>query len=560
MQALMRTAFLIIVLYAVVSNALAQSPPTKQKESSATISGRVSIGEKPAPGITIMLIPGATYYDPQAKVVARAVTDQDGRYRLTGVPAGRYIVMPQAAAFVGAGVDDPRQPAGSRAIIIETGEAVEGIDFTLTRGAVITGRITDADGRPVVEEVISLTRLDERGQKFSSSSGAHMTDDRGVYRIYGLSEGRYLVSVGRDKDSGIFRVGRATGYYARTFHPGTTNEAEAKIVEVAPGSEAANVDIALGRRSETYAVSGRVVDAETGKPVPNVRYVFGALSKDGNEINNYGSNGGRTNDLGEFHMEGVTPGHYVAFVMNDDGSNAYSDAARFEIIDGDVSGLVVKTHRGATISGVAVIEGTNNRAILAMLPQLGLGISVTTRELSTPDYRRQTINADGSFRIGGVRPGKAVLYLGGTQYQKGFLLLRVERDGVEQRDGLEIGQSEQEITGVRVVIGYGTGVIRGQVQVQGGKLPDGMRLRGWARPISEARTQGITQVVVDARGRFIIEGLLGGEYELRLNAYSTSVRTPSQHLPTVTKTVSVTDGAESTVTIVLDLNAKRSTP
>ena len=49
--------------------------------------------------------------------------------------------------------------------------------------------------------------------------------------------------------------------------------------------------------------------------------------------------------------------------------------------------------------------------------------------------------------------------------------MRIESNGVEQHDGIEVGQGEQ-ITGVRVVIGSGTGVIGGEVRIEGGKLED----------------------------------------------------------------------------------------
>jgi hypothetical protein len=49
------------------------------------------------------------------------------------------------------------------------------------------------------------------------------------------------------------------------------------------------------------------------------------------------------------------------------------------------------------------------------------------------------INPDGSFRVTGLRPGKVRIVLGGTPAPKGFALLRVEREGSVQRDGVEVG-------------------------------------------------------------------------------------------------------------------------
>lgn len=67
-----------------------------------------------------------------------------------------------------------------------------------------------------------------------------------------------------------------------------------------------------------------------------------------------------------------------------------------------------------------------------------LRANVSSQTLSPPSFSSYNIGSDGSFRIGGLSPGKVRLYLGnfGRDVPKGFLLRRVERDGVEQRDGI----------------------------------------------------------------------------------------------------------------------------
>jgi len=155
------------------------------------------------------------------------------------------------------------------------------------------------------------------------------------------------------------------------------------------------------------------------------------------------------------------------------------------------------------------------------------------------------------------------IFLGGFPAPKGFSLLRVERDSVEQRDGIDIGANEN-VTGVRVVIGHGTGVVRGEVKIQNGQLDPDTRLRVTARRL-EAQGPVTASELVDARGRFILEGLIPGEYELILNAMS--VRPPSAPAgpapPGVVtpkllakQNVTVSNGSEAEVTLVVDLGPK----
>src|SRR5260370_1612072 len=125
-----------------------QTEPAK-KTPDATVSGKVTIKGKPASGVVVGLrVSQPAQFDSTFK----ATTDQDGKYRVTGVPSGSYQVAPVAPAFV---ISDVNKSWGQSLIITE-GDNVEGIDFDLVRGGVITGKVVDADGHPIVEERINL--------------------------------------------------------------------------------------------------------------------------------------------------------------------------------------------------------------------------------------------------------------------------------------------------------------------------------------------------------------------------------------------------------------------
>jgi hypothetical protein len=61
---------------------------------------------------------------------------------------------------------------------------------------------------------------------------------------------------------------------------------------------------------------------------------------------------------------------------------------------------------------------------------------------------------------------------------------------------------------------------------------------------------------VDARGRFVMEGMPPGEYQLRLGG---NTGRSNQRIPVVVQNVNVTNGVETQVTLVLDLTAKGET-
>ena len=105
------------------------------------------------------------------------------------------------------------------------GEAVTKIDFILVRGGVVTGRITDSEGHPIIGERVSITLKDgspDTGGPMAMLSGPrNRTDDRGIYRAYGLAPGSYRVSVGQAASAGAVSImGMGGSQYVKTFYPG----------------------------------------------------------------------------------------------------------------------------------------------------------------------------------------------------------------------------------------------------------------------------------------------------------------------------------------------------
>jgi hypothetical protein len=82
---------------------------------------------------------------------------------------------------------------------------------------------------------------DDVGYAFNDVLRAY-TDDRGVYRAYGLPAGRYKVKVG-DPSTGRTKVLFGRAPLPESYHPGVTNRSKAEVVEVAAGSEATDIDI-----------------------------------------------------------------------------------------------------------------------------------------------------------------------------------------------------------------------------------------------------------------------------------------------------------------------------
>jgi hypothetical protein len=547
-RAALTLAAALLCVFALHSHALAQ------KEAPATVSGRVTDGERGAAGVTVILI----FNEPaqRFRMAARAKTDADGRFLLTNIAPGRYQIMPVAPAYVVAGLGTNHPPG--RPLTLVAGEEVKDIDFQMEPGGVITGRVTDADGNPVVAEPVVTMPVEEKpgGPRFNSDQRDLMTDDRGVYRLFGLPPGRYRVWVGRADDSGAVTYGRRR-IFRRTFYPDATEQAQARIVEVKSGIEATDVDITVGRALKTYKVSGRFVTADTNQPVAGIPVGYGTLDARGRRTGGYGY-GTTTNARGEFQTDGLAPGHYAVYATNTFGpqeaTEFYSEPVFFEVTDADVSGLLVKLKRGATVSGVVTIEGVPDRAAAAqMLSAVRIYPWVESLQASRQQgvtsgpTRPVSVNPDGTFSLTGLTPGKLRLSTM-NESLKGLTTTRVELNGANVLGGFDINEGAQ-VAGVRIVMTYGTATIVGQTSYVNGVLPAGARVMAFARLVSS--TQGTTvshSAEVDGRGFFRIEGMPAGEYEVTLNVFAFGAR-PRRSAP---QRVVLGDGGEAKVTPVID--------
>ena len=131
--------------------------------ASGVITGRVTLDGEPASGVTVALLPADPWMARESPPAPKVKTDQEGRYRLVRVPAGRSRVAAMSSVYVTTAKNDLGYPG--QLVTIGEGETVEGFDFALVLGGVITGRVTDADGRPAIGQLVRLTRLEEGGQQ-----------------------------------------------------------------------------------------------------------------------------------------------------------------------------------------------------------------------------------------------------------------------------------------------------------------------------------------------------------------------------------------------------------
>ncbi|MEW6125493.1 MAG: carboxypeptidase regulatory-like domain-containing protein [Acidobacteriota bacterium] len=588
---MVKRIFLVISLSLVTM--LAQPRQTLSQDSgTGVIAGRVTVNGVPARGVQVM-----AFYEGDGKqdeqlfgkmmsqilfgnggdFVFKSVTDTNGQFRFSGMKSGKYEVRVFAPAMIGTKTTNPPPPAkgddekkianakkndedededddeespeaiaakfktetndsARKELKLGEGETVDNLEFSITRGGVITGRVTFMDGRPVIGEVVRLVSQKEFDGKneYALSFGAEMfgeqfmTDDRGVYRIFGVPDGRYKIAVAFNGGGSIFteRFAERRNRHQTTYYPGTTDEATSGIVEVRGSGEVPNIDIKIGAPAKAYMVAGRVIDAETGKAIPGIVIRCTAINA---EARSQGKSA-PTNARGQFTIEGLTSGDYSAMIAAElmEDREFYGDATRFAVKDANFTNLEIKLYRGLTVSGTVVVEGAGSANVTVGLA--GQYVSATSWEDRQGErqegmlytHASSDIKADGSFILKGLRPGKArigVIKL--SEGSGGYALKRVERSGVDITAGFDLRRGDV-INDVRIVVAMANCTINGKVHFQGGTPPAGTYIYAVVRKPGakdgeddddgfDARS---SNTMVNKDGTFKLEGLTPGQYEL----------------------------------------------
>ncbi len=332
-----------------------------------------------------------------------ASTDEQGRYRVTGLPAGSYTITATKTGFVDASFGQRRALRTGTPVQLADGQQLADADIRLPRGGVITGHIADEDGEPLARAQVNVLRYQwTGGEKRLAPAGSDQSDDRGQYRIFGLPPGEYFVSAsagGMDRVFGRFMnamgdfedAGENTGY-APTYYPGVTAVGDAMRVKLATAQELGGIDFQLQLvplatvRGTVGGTTGTIVLlVAEGAGVPRLGQSFRAPVADD-----------RT-----FAIRGVPPGRY-AVVARGEGVSAVQSIV---VSGADVAVSLVPV-AAAEIRGTITLEAGGTE-----MPKGFSGFRIAPVALDSAvavgrPGRASDVSDNGSFVVRGLMPGR----------------------------------------------------------------------------------------------------------------------------------------------------------
>ena len=545
---------LLILLFVAVIHSTARAQERNGNSNAASVSGRVTIEGKPAPGVAIVLLEHKGGPGPTRLAVT---TDSEGRFNFEGVAPGTYSITPHAYAFVL--TNNNPSIRNSKSFVVGAGESIDVASLDLVRGCVVTGRVVDEDGRPVVGGYISLQRPRRERDTHTEyvqpfAPGNFDTDDRGVYRLFGVPPGRYLLRVR------MFTGSRMDNTAYSVFYPDTNDESKAQVIELSSGEEKTEINITTVPPAKTYAASGRLIEAATGKPVQGMYILCNPLdgSQEKMEMVPSDPEVRKTKSDGGFRISGLRPGQYRVAIgpANDQEMEWYCDDLTIDVTDQDSEGIELKAYRGLSISGAVTVEGETDSRIARTSDGSSVWASARNSEGLSGRSASARIDANGKFRLSGLRAGEFALgaWVNGSPTKR-LSIKRVEVAGQPVRDFVELKEG-QSISDARIVMVYGDGLVRGQVKFQNGEPPKGACFVVQTNSNGEcSQCQSYFQAQASLGGQYTLEGLPPGEYELTLVGQSCDVGVQFQ-IPPVKQTIRVANGVETRADFVVDLNKK----
>ena len=534
----MKKSSLTLAALLFISASWAATAQETRPKREGVISGRVVADDGQPMGGAQVLAVGVSKL-PFAGATQATNCDADGNFKVTGLSHGVYSIVAKAPGYVFV-QDQSRKYRVGESVIIR-----------MARGGVITGRVTDDFGEPMVGVQVSADRVadsegrpDKSAPTMSEMYSLRMTDDRGVYRIYGLEAGAYVVGV--NVASQISAGMRQTSREPPTYHPSSPRGAAVEV-NLRGAEEVSGVDI-RARGGRGRSISGTISGETQGEGVINgvAVMLYGAADK---------HLAGATALIGgqNFSLRGVEDGEYelMATRFSESMDFALSAPRRVTVRGVDLDGIELKLLKLGSVSGRAVIEAPKAECKAASDQ---FKVEETLIELKRDDL------TPGVFATG-LFPMEAGMYLVGATPEKGggFTVKNMEagrfRIGADLPDenwylraitqaatpkpvdvaraGVTLKQGEK-ISGIEMIIAQGAASLSGRVvpSREGAQSPK--RLRVHLVPAETAAADDLLRYAespVQGDGSFEFKHIAPGKYLLHARQASEKEANDDQSRP-----------------------------
>ena len=469
--------FLLILIFVGNFSAFGQKSAVKTKfadEVRGTIFGTVldETGSPIADAIVSVSPVGSRNYGD----FLRETTDRDGKFKFENLKPRQYKIGVRYAGYV--------LPEESETLLEEqkTYQINQEVNLSLEKGGVITGKVLGADASPVIKLRVRAVKIrDEFGRRVPAQelirySQQNFTDDRGIYRLFGLEAGGYLVFVGGEDY--FFNNDLKTKSGSPVYHPSDSIDT-AREISVSYGREANAVDINF-RQIQGFIVSGSVLGAKAAAVNNGSVNISLVNALNGVEIvqNSVYPRDGKYS----FQIPQIPDGEYEirAFQFNKDGIFSKNPLQKIKVKGADISGLKINLQPLASVKGEIIFEknpaferikecSATNQAIVA---STAVKFDSIAKEKSILDPIERSWQNDvaapdekGAFAINGLSGGRYFLNVkipDKNVFIKDFYKQISPKETRDLKSGLTLGAGEIS-DNIKIILSDGAAQINGKI-------------------------------------------------------------------------------------------------
>jgi hypothetical protein len=498
----MRTVALALIpsLLAILSSGQQLAKPEDQASIEGTVISAVS-GE-PVRNAQIRLTGIG-----ETEASLEASSDAVGRFKLAALDAGQYRLSVSKNGFI-------RQEYGQRStngpgalLSVTAGQNLRDVNLRLIPAGVVTGRVTDDDGEPLLGVRIQLVRFSYAdGKRQPLIVGGSITDDLGQYRLYGLPPGAYFIQAiyadPRDASGSAKRsIAQQKSSYIPVFYPGVIDGDQAAPVLLREGEERRGIDFRIAR-TRTVSVRGRVVNAG-----PLSRELVLGLMKPQGGMSSLQKSVAQVHEDGSFEFRGVAPGSYLLKAVAGYEGSVFAAQQSLDVGASDVEKVEIVLSAAAEVIGQIQLQGEGKARTWEQFTPYLIPLE---DPLTIGDSGEVSSRNDGSFRIRNLIPGEYRVSF--HDLPDNFFVKSVREGTVDVLDkGLSLSGKSGKLD---VVVSADGARVEGSILDEQKKgvsgatvvlVPD-VKMRGRSDLFKTATT--------DQYGAFRLRGVTPGEYKL----------------------------------------------
>ena len=392
---------------------------------------------------------------------SEAWTDSGGVYTLSGLTTGVYHIRVRMA-----GTSYPEYTAGEKRISVTAGEERSGIDFSLVRGASISGKVTAYDA---AAQYVTVDAWREQEPGEAQDSGDTITASDGTYTISGLVGGKYHVNVRTEGTS-----------YA-------TYASLERTVTINAGTDTSGVNFTL---TTGGSISGKVTLEGNGVPYVRVQAWKEGAPDWGDAV---------TDNSGTYTISGLSSGSYhLGLELQGTAYESYATDEQLVpvTVGNDTSDINFAITPGGSISGMV----TDSNGAIA-------GVHIEAWNDEDTGHGWGVTDSSGVYTITGLSAGTYNIEAQHSDYAP------------QVQSGISVASGESR-TGINFTLAE-AGTISGTVTLDGAGVAD-VEVFAWS-PTVNAGDEAHT----DANGNYVIDGLSSGDYMVmpKVDGYAAAMET-----------------------------------